>query len=489
MNKLIAILIFSSFLFSCGEEILTQNTQTTSFSANDLQTFELNTCSQMHFEKPPVDILFVVDNSGSTLVQSFQQIKSQIANTVPTLSPDFDYHVYVAPLMPTPGDSISQYPIVAADQSSFQTSALNFVQLNQLEMFQGISGNNAEYGFQRAIDLVNSNRSNGIFRNNSNLVIVMISNGDDNQSIITIQGNQVYNSSVFNNIKNQLLSFSEKYAQSNFVSNPMNAESLRFISLVAHSNCNSGWKRGSQYISMSTDIYNYMGYTDDNSSTKDSVDLCSGNFSSLFSSINESIKALVVGHKYDHWKISSATEAQIQDDDITVTKILSDGQQVNVSSGSQNGFEYLGYKTNQNTRYAVMKDTNNDGIPEEISDPGEPQTGLMIKLNGSARLEYPECVIAKTRTPTEYFGYIAIPREPQVSTISVTKNGQDFPQNTTNGWSYIGWRDVLNIKVPGPSNASVTPALNKSGYFIQLHGDAILTNGDDIKVYYKPAAL
>ena len=240
---------------------------------------------------------------------------------------------------------------------------------------------------------------------------------------------------------------------------------------------------------MSDAIYDFMDYTDDNTSSKDSVDLCSGNYKSLFTSINNSIKAVVVGHKYDHWKISSASEAQIQNNDITVTKILADGQKINVPIGSQNGFEYIGHKSNRNTRYAVMRDTNNDGIPEEVLDPGEPQTGLMIQLNGSARIEYPECIIAKTRTPTEYFGYIALPREPQVSTISVTVNGQNLPQNTTSGWSYVGWRDILNIKVPGSTNASVNPPLNKTGYFIQLHGDAILTNGDDITVHYKPAAL
>lgn len=489
MKKFLATLIMAVLITSCGEEILTQNTQSTSFSADDLQSFELNTCSQMHFEKPPVDILFMVDNSGSSLLPSFQQIKSQIANTVSTLSPEFDYHLYVAPLMAAPGDSPSQYPIVAADQSSFNTGALNFVQLSQLQMFEGAAGNNVEYGFQRAIELINANRTNGIFRNNTNLVIVMISNGDDNQAVTTIQGNQTVDPTVFNQVKNQILSYSEKYAQSNAVSNPMNAESLRFISLVAHSNCQTGWKRGSQYISMSDAIYDYMSYTDDTSSAKDSVDLCSGNYASLFASINQSVKAVIIGHKYDHWKISNAAAAQIQDDYITVTKILANGQKVNVQSGSQNGFEYIGHKSNWNTRYAVMRDINNDGIPDEVLDPGEPQTGLMIKLNGSARLEYPECVIAKTRTPTEYFGFVALPREPQVSTITVTKNGQTYPQNTTDGWSYIGWRDLLNVKVPGDTNASVNPPLNKSGYFIQLHGEAILTNGDDVTIHYKPAAL
>lgn len=488
MKKLLSFVIMLMFLVSCGEEILTQGTQSTSFSADDLQAFELNTCSQMHFEKPPVDVLFVVDNSGSSLLPSFQQIKTQIANTVSTLSNEFDYHIYVAPLMPKAGDSLSQYPIVAYDQSGFPTQALNFVQMSSLQMFEDASGNNVEYGFQRVQDLINGNRTNGIFRDNSNLVVVMISNGDDTQAVTTINGNIVVDPSVYAGVKTNLLKYTAKYAQNNYVPNAMNAESFRFISLVAHSNCTTGWKRGGQYISMSNDIYDYMNYVDNNSA-KDTMDLCSGNYASLFNSINNSIHAVVVGHKYDHWKISSASASSIQENDITVTRIKEDGTKVVIPTGAANGFEYLGYKSNQNTRYAVMKDIDDDGILEEIPSPGEPATGLMIKLNGSARLQYPECIIAKTRTPTEYFGFIALPREPQVSTITVSKDGQSYSQNTTNGWSYVGWHDVKNIKVPGPTNAPITPVLNKSGYFIQLHGDAILTNGDDISVHYKPASL
>ena len=488
MKKLLSIIVAMLFLVSCGEEILTQGTQSTTFNANDLESFELNTCSQMHFEKPPVDVLFVVDNSGSSLLPSFLQIKAQIANTVYTLSNEFDYHIYVAPLMPKAGDSLSQYPVVAYDQSSFPSQALNFVQMSGLEMFEEASGNNVEYGFQRVQDLINGNRTNGIFRNNSNLIVVMISNGDDTQAVTTIGGNIVVDPTVYDGVKNNLLKYTYKYAESNFVSNPMNAESFRFISLVAHSSCTAGWKRGGQYISMSNDIYNYMGYVDNNSA-KDTMDLCSGNYASLFSAINSSINAVIVGHKYDHWKISSASAANIQTDDITVTKIQANGSKVNIPTGAANGFEYLGHKSNQNTRYAVMKDLNDDGTLEEVPSPGEPATGLMIKLNGNARLEYPECVIAKTRTPTEYFGFVALPREPQVSTITVSINGTSYSQNTTNGWSYIGWHDVKNIKVPGPTGAAITPALNKSGYLIQLHGNAILTNGDDVTVHYKPASL
>lgn len=466
MKQFILTLLALTMLISCGEEVLTQNTLSTSFKATDLEAFEYTTCAASRFTKPPVDILFVVDNSGSTLQSSFQQIKSQIASTVSTISNEFDYHVYIAPLNSTTTSSneIYSYPLLLSDPNSVPNVAtLNVVQPEQLSsttFFSQASGNNQEYGFLRAYNVINANRNNGIFRNDSNVIVVMISNGDDNEAVISINGNQVPDSSKFNNRRNNFIN----------LANSMASESFRFISLVPHSNCN-GWSTLGNYRKMSQELYDHYSQSDD-PSMKNSRDLCSGNYASLFSVVNNSIRADLVGHKYDHWKISSASEANIQDDDITVTKIDSNGNESGIAAGTVNGFEYIGHRTNQNTRYAP--------------DAGEPATGLMIKLNGNARLEYPECIRAKTRTPTEYFGNFPIPREPDVASISVNINGQEIDQDGSNGWTYLGWREVFNMKVPGPTGASVNPPLNKTGYFIQLHGNAVFTNGDSIKIYYKP---
>ena len=191
--------------------------------------------------------------------------------------------------------------------------------------------------------------------------------------------------------------------------------------------------------------------------------------------VNESIHHELVGHKYDHWKISSASEADIQTDDIVVTKVSPNGAEVNIPAGGPNGFEYLGYKSGINTRYE----------PDE----GEPVSGLVIKLNGSAKLSYPDCIKAKTRTPTEYFGFVALPREPQVGTIKIEINGKTLASSSENGWTYLGYRDSKNIKVGGPENVATTPGLFKSGYFIKMHGSAVFSNGDKINVYYKPQAI
>ena len=84
---------------------------------------------------------------------------------------------------------------------------------------------------------------------------------------------------------------------------------------------------------------------------------------------------------------------------------------------------------------------------------------------------------------------MALPRGPDLTTIVVEVDGKKVDQSGQNGWTYIGYRDTQNIKVPGPTNASVTPALNKTGYMLQLHGTAIFTNGQTVKVFYKPKSL
>lgn len=472
MKKTICLLFLYLALVSCGEESLTKNTQNSEFRSSDIQSFEVSTCSQMTLRKPPVDILYVIDNTGSTLAGSFQAIKSEIEKTVSTISSEFDYHIYFTPLNASSTDTFQSYPLVVSDPDSIPSlSGVSQTSIENIEMFAPASGNNKEFGIARVKNLINNNRSNGIFRDNAHTIVVLISNGDDTEALTTIAGNQIVSESTYSRMKTDLQMFTTQYAQANpGTPGLLNAQTFRFISLVAHSTCN-GWKRGAIYKRMSKDIYEYQNLTD--SPSKDSLDLCSQNYSELFASVNASIRSVVDGHKYDHWKISSASESAIQQDDITVTKVNGrTGTQTAIPADSNNGFEYLGFVQDQKLTY-------------EPADANERASGLMIKLNGSARVEFPDCIIAKTRTPTEYFGYFAFPREPDVDTIEVEIAGVKYPQSSTNGWTYIGYRDILNIKVPGPTNASITPANNKSGFFIQLHGDAIFTNGTTIKVFFK----
>lgn len=470
MQKIqILLFIFLLITFSsCSEEAFTKKNIGESFTANDIKSFSVSTCANMHFEKPPVDILFLVDNTGSTNMESFQALKSEISKTINQVSNEFDYHIYVVPLI-SDGTDIKSYPLIVSNPDSLTTPVtVNLTSPENLSIFGPPTGNNVEAGFQRAIDVVNSNISNGIFRKNTNLVIVTISNGDENTIYQTIGGNKIPQPSVFEERKNKFIKLTNRDPSS-----VLEAESLRYLTLVAHSNC-KGFATGTQYRNMSSALYSEMGYNDD-PSYKYSYNLCNSNYAGLFQSVNKSIRAVLVGHSYDHWKISSAQESEIQQDDIEVIKILQDGSKLNIPQDNTNGFEYLGFQTAINTRYAPS--------------PGEPVTGLVVRLNGNARVSYPECIIAKTRTPTEYFGYVALPREPELGSIKVKIRGENIPQNATNGWTYIGYLETQNIKVPGPTGASTTPAINRTGYFIRLHGDAIFTNGDTVEVNYKPEAI
>lgn len=474
-SKMLSLLLTMSFLLvGCGEETLTKSQQKTSFTPTDIASFQVTTKSLSRLEKPPVDILYVVDNSGSTLVDDFQKLKTQIQNTVYNVSNEFDYHIYFTPLIPASGDSITSYPLIVSDPSTLDTNnpgSYNLTTAENLSAFTAASGNNVELGFQRALSIIENNRSNKIFRKNANTIIVMISNGDDTEARENgYGGNVIINSQKINEIETEFKKLTKQHSPSG----TLQAESLRFISLVAHSSCSFATE-GSNYRLMSQRIYDFQGFTDNNSK-KDSFDLCSKDFSGLFSAVNSSIRQVLVGHKYDHWLISTQSESNIAVDDITLTKVNgSTGATSNIARSSSNGFEYLGYRSNQNTRYSP--------------DAGEPVSGLVVKLNGTARIDYPDYIIAKTRTPTEYFGYIALPKDPDLSTVEVKINGTNYGQSSTDGWTYYGYVPQLNIKVPGPNNASTTPALNKSGYFLKLHGSAIYSNGDSVDVFYKGKAL
>ena len=476
------LLLITLLITSCSEEPIGKKDQNVNIVATDVESFEVTTQSLSRLEKPPVDILYVIDNTGSTLADSFQSIKAELEQTIYHVSQEFDYHIYFAPLVPSSEDSITGYPLLLSNPNSVGDLAeLNVVSVNNLNMFSPAAGNNQENGLERALAIVEYNRTNDIFRENAHTIIVMISNGDDTSTKEVINGNVVDNQQKLNELKEDYKKLTKKYAEENFVSNPLNAETLRFISLVAFSKCNF-WTPGNTYRTVSKEVYDYQELNSELSSAeqandpRDQFDLCSGEYSDIFDSINKSIRQILVGHKYDHWLISTQSESNVEESDITLTKINGKtGERTDIPRDSENGFEYLGYKEKQNTRY--------------YPDAGEAVTGLVVKLNGDARVSFPDYIVAKTRTPTEFFGYLALPQAPELETLKVEINGTSYGQSKTDGWSYLGWRDVINTKVPGPENASVEPPLNKSGYIIQLHGGAIFSSGDQVKVSYKAEAL
>jgi hypothetical protein len=180
-----------------------------------------------------------------------------------------------------------------------------------------------------------------------------------------------------------------------------------------------------------------------------------------------------VGHTYNKWQVSSSTAPEAIDPvDIQVTKLTPSGAATTLTMNQD--FTCCSTGTNVNTRIAPT--------------PGEPKTGTFIDLTFAGRVSYPDCLVVRTRTPTEYYGFAVAPTKPRPETIVVRIRGANVPQSSTNGWSYEGYRENQNIKVDVNGNPAA-PALNRTGYFIKLNGSAKYASGDTIELFYTPAPL
>jgi hypothetical protein len=321
----------------------------------------------------------------------------------------------------------------------------------------------------------------------------MISNGDDNEVETSIGGQIVFDSAKYNSILSSFKQYTKRYADSlgggstvssgggslserSSSSGLLKSQQFRFMSVVTFTQaCLAGAKANQHYKKMSNDLYSYSLATDQSSrATPDSYDICQSQYSQLFASVNNSIQQLIIAHKYDHWLVTNNMSANIATNNIQVSKVLANGTKVSIPNSNVNGFQYVGAKTNQNTRYEPSA--------------GEPKTGLMVQLFGSARVNYPECLLVKTNTPIEYFGWIVIPREPKQSSIIVKVRGNTIPAGGANGWSYEGYKLLQNIKIVGPNSESDLPAIKKTGYFIKLNGTSIYQSGDSVEVFYLPTS-
>ncbi|MBY0516843.1 MAG: hypothetical protein K2P81_08050 [Bacteriovoracaceae bacterium] len=455
-----AVLLALVFTWGCSKEEFAGSPKTEKYTANSVEVFQNLTCANHTLVKPPVDILYVVDNSLSAGYLS-STVKDQIRLTIQTVSQEFDYHIMVAPLL-ADGQSDTFRPVITNNASGMAPS-VNVVSLEGLQFFNTPQGVNNEPGFARSTSLISNNRSNGIFRNGAHTIIVLVSNGDDTDTKSCFNGQCFPNNTAYDSAYNNFIN----------LKGSLSAQQFRFFSLVAHTaNCKSGYAEGKMYKMMSSRVYSAMNATDQSSrSTPDSYDLCSSTYN-LYAGINESIRQEVVGHTYNRWLVSSGTSQNVIE---SVTKISPNGTATTVPMDATNGYTCCTSGT-QNTRI--------------LPTVGEPKTGTFIELNGSGQVVYPQCLVVKSRTPTEYYGYAVVPSKPKPDTIVVRIRGNNIPQSTTNGWSYTGYLENQNIKF---TNAAATtaanPPLNRTGYFIKLNGSAVYASGDTVEVYYTPEGI
>lgn len=456
---------------ACSKEEFSVNKKRESSVTSPIAHYTSSKCANFTLIKPPVDFLFLWDNSSSQLFVT-PETKSALNNTINLIAAErFDYHIMLAPLI---GTGTSNSALVVENTNGLSSTVVSNLVVPQssavsiLDSMPSQAGSGEE-GLQRALDLISQNQSNGIFRDNAYTIIVLMSNGDDIKTTTEGFYDGPATQSYITSIKNQLISVRD---------NQLHSKQFRFISLVAHSACQTGFRNNYSYKTMSKLIYetpytnSIPSPTDQAGDTSpDSYDICTTSFLHLFDGVNNSITAVLLKHKYQYWPITLNPSASFNPNKITVVK---DNGQV-LSENDPNGFSYIGYAT-RNTR-----------IEPTV---GEPVTGHLIQLYGTGMVTYPECLIVNTESPVDYYGYVQMDNQPVESSINLIINGKEISQSTTNGWEYIGYKQNQNIKILSPAEPDTpgTPALNQTGYFLKLHGSAIYSNGAVVEIVYDPSS-
>ncbi len=443
-------------LAGCGSEQFGTTPQSTKSTADPLISYQQLSCSSSTLIKPKVDILYVVDNSGSSFYIP-DEIKTAVANTVSSVSQQFDYRIIGLPLIP--GTQID-YQVLTNSTDSLPDSSKKIISTSQLSFFSNPGQQyTSEKGLARTIDFINS--SGSLFRNNAHLLIVMVSNGRDVEVELDPNGTgaTVQNTSLF----------SSRLASLNAIKSNKNLQQLEFYSATAKSERCGGskpeWRRSTEsYVAMA----NALGST--------SYDLCTQSISDIFVNVNSTIKQEIVPHLYRYFPMTFAKDSDTRNTfgEIEVYKVSQNNAPVKLTSGwsyhySNNGFE----------------DTKELPLPA-----GERVYGRHF-IRFDSLVSYPDCIQIKSVTKTEYFKYIVIPKEPKTSpAITVFINGVQIPQSSTNGWSYRGNISVPNIKAAYPNAGDELPAVPKSGFMIELNGSGnYYKSGDSVQVNYVPAGV
>jgi hypothetical protein len=471
--------VFFSFMFllslvGCGSEQFGTVPRSTSESASPLQSYSNTACSTFTLIKPKVDVLYVVDNSYSSYYIA-NDIKTALSNTVNSLSKDFDYRVIGTPLIETvTGNNDFQIMTNSTDLTGVPSDSRRISSASSFNFFSNAPTSGVEKGLSRIVSFADTHK-NSLLRNNAYLIVVLVSNGRDlevEEDAGFGNGETRVNSTIYNNRLSSLRDLRTN----------LNSLQLRMMSVTAKSVCVPGYRTAlKSYAKISNDLYVDSQATDNNVNL-DSYDLCSSSgIGSVFTAINNSIKQVVLPHKYRYWPITFAENNEmVSISEIKVKKIAPNGSAVELVRDTD--WTYLDRGTSNNL---PPLNTRELPLPE-----GEPVTGRhFIKFTNL--LTYPDCVLVTSISRTEYFGYIVLPQKPRVDTISVRINGNLVSKSPTNGWSDLtSTPQTRNIKVPHPNPGDENPPVMRTGFMLKLNGSSnYYKSGDKVEVNFLPEGV
>lgn len=455
------------FLASCGAEqfgtAASQDKNTVTAPTN----FEQTTCSTYTLIKPKVDILYVVDNSTSTYYLA-DDIKTSIKNTVDSVSQQFDYRIIGTPLLST---STTDYQVLTNSNDTLPIPNKKVISSSELTFFTNTQPGSNEPGLARIVNFLDSNRlgTNPLFRQGAYHLVVLISNGRDTdvEYQINVNGATAVNQSTYDA---RLASFKS-------LKTSLNSRQLRLFAVTPQQyECKPGWLDSTKsYGQMAKDLYNYSGATD--SSSYDVFNLCTSGITTVFASVNSSIKQIMIPHtyRYSPMTFAKATDTRNSFGDITVYKISN-----NVAT--QMPSSAWTYYENSSGGSLVTQEP-------PISGTGDPVTGKhFVRFTDGNLITYPDCVQIKSSSRTEYFKYVVIQKAMNTTLGGAVRvNGNALPSSA---WTYRGNLSNTNIKADYPNTGDQYPAVLKSGFMIEITDPQYYyKSGDTVDVSYVGAAI
>ena len=462
-----SLFLFASLLLlaSCGKEQFGTVAQNESTSVSGLEKYSATFETKRTLLKPKVDIIYVVDNSSST-VHIQQALKDSVTATLGTISSQFDFRVISTPLIST---SNTDYNVFTNSTDALPSTSNIVPSANLLltPIFNNIQ-NGTERGLARTIDFMNHHRSTGLIRPNAYHLIILVSNGHD-EEVENVWGSNGETKLHTVNGTNVTV-FSQRLSSFIQLKTNLQSQQLRLFSVSASTACKSGWKSSKlSYQDMSKELYQLSLATD--GSTKDIYDLCGSGLSSLFSGVNKSIREEVVPHKYRYFPVTFANNNPIADTNAIQVKKISNGVVSNLAKNTDWTYEYYATPTSKPMR--------------ENPDSEFVTSQHFIRLTNL--LVYPDNILITSTSMVEYFQYVVIPRPAKNDgSIVIRVNGNDIPKTDI---SYDGYKANTNIKVSHQGSSS-TPEVFKSGYFIKITNPTYYyKSGDAVDVYYTPDAI
>jgi hypothetical protein len=493
--KKVLLLIATLLHVSCAKEEFAPMKGNSSSSSAALSTDCGTLYASSTLVSPKVDVLLLWDNSSSALFIN-QYTKASYNQLIASVSEKFDYHILSAPLISTSSNTLNEASLVVKDTNSVNAAAASIVRTKDqaaAALNFTYSSGSIEPGIDRVLSIIETNRANGIFRNDAYTIIVVMSNGDDTScesatgfsscsavdwkprlqtkinKLLCLRGNANADCSGVTTLNSTMMRFINisKLNPSTSCLGKVNERYRNVAKALYEAPYVNGWPTSND---------NLNPFMKDSIAYPDNYDFCSmGDMTHIFDGVNTAIKQTLLKHVYEFWPVAGLTTS-IDPSAITVTRIP-DGKVLANRTNESNptdGFKYIGNVTDHYTRILPTR--------------GENFTGKMIQLfgaEGNDKLVYPQALKVCYQDFKAKYGYVFLTNgKPNISTLEVYIDGVKIPQNTTNGWDYMGlqYTSTLdqNYKIYSyPQDAT-------SGYFIRLNGDAQRDNTTSVKVdvYY-----